>query len=247
MAMWRQVKGAEIGWLAALGSLTLISPTTVHWNQLNHLTSPSSLFVAVIGVWLVASGVVVRQSWRLLGAACLLLVAAGRTSAGAWLFEHHGFAAGHLLILAMLVIGGLFHDRVAQWTQRLAAVLLGIACLAATVQGDQFFGELPSLFASSYPLLIVAVAAGYGYLTRSRWFYATAAVALTASVSAFGVRGYDQLRHHIVGLGHLAWGLLCFLIAAAISVWKAGFMQQKLLSRLSRVTPHSTSGPVQNE
>ena len=126
-------------------------------------------------------------------------------------------------------------------------MLLAFACLAATLGGERLFGDLPTSAVRFYPLAVVVVAAGYGYLTRSRWFYATAAIALTASISAFGVRGYDHLRHHVIGLGYLAWGIVCFALAAAISAWKAGAMQQWLKGRLNRSMPQTESGTVKRE
>ena len=98
-----------------------------------------------------------------------------------------------------------------------------------------------------YPLVIVAVAAGYGYWTGSRWFYGTAAIALTAGVSALSVRGYEHLRHHVVGLSQLAWGILCFIVAAAISAWKAGIPQQWRAGRIGSTIPPSQSGTIQRE
>ena len=41
-----------------------------------------------------------------------------------------------------------------------------------------------------------------------------------------GARGYLLVRQWVVGLDRIAWGLASFLVAAAISLWKAGLPQR---------------------
>jgi hypothetical protein len=46
--------------------------------------------------------------------------------------------------------------------------------------------------------------------------------------SAASWRSYAQLRPHVQGLNQLAWGLLFFVLAALISLSKAGLLPLRL-------------------
>lgn len=244
LAMWRRTAGAEFALLAALGLLSIVEPATISTHQ---LTAPSSLPLIAASIWLMISGIVAWRSWRLLAASTLAVAAAAQSFAAPWLMAHHGLAAAHLVLLAMLLIGAVFHDRMALWIQRVAAVLLATACLVSVFGGEHLVDDLPVTALQFYPLGIVAIAAGYGYLTNNRWFYGTAGIALTAGLSTLSVRGYEHLRHHVAGLSRLAWGILCFLVAAAISAWKAGIPQQWRVWHVGNNMPQSRSEPIQRE
>ncbi|MFI5459502.1 MAG: hypothetical protein ACHRXM_29095 [Isosphaerales bacterium] len=57
---------------------------------------------------------------------------------------------------------------------------------------------------------------------RDRLYLAIAAVDLAAWLAYLGSERYHQLRRVLVGLDQIAWGMVFFLIAMAISLRKAG-------------------------
>jgi hypothetical protein len=59
-------------------------------------------------------------------------------------------------------------------------------------------------------------------LARDRLYLGSAGASLAAWLGHSGWQTYAQLRKVVVGLDQIAWGLLFFLLAAAISLRKAG-------------------------
>ena len=81
---------------------------------------------------------------------------------------------------------------------------------------------MPAELIAWYPLLIAAWAGGFGLLARDRLYFVSAGTSLAAWLLHSGIELYDQLRKVVVGLDQIAWGMLFFLLAMAISLRKAG-------------------------
>jgi hypothetical protein len=62
----------------------------------------------------------------------------------------------------------------------------------------------------------------FGFLIRERMYLAIAAVDLAAWITHSGSETYQRLRRVVVGLDQIAFGMVFFLIALAISLRKAG-------------------------
>jgi hypothetical protein len=67
-----------------------------------------------------------------------------------------------------------------------------------------------------------AWAGTYGLLLRDRLYLTAAGTSLAGWLGHSGVQTYGQLRKVVVGLDQIAWGMLFFLLAMAISLRKAG-------------------------
>ena len=84
-----------------------------------------------------------------------------------------------------------------------------------------------------YPLLAIVLCWSYGFWIRDRLYLAIAAVNLAAWLAYSGSEIYHQLRRAVVGLDQIAWGMVFFLIAMAISLRKAGIGSGSPRSRSS--------------
>src|SRR5262249_37436393 len=81
---------------------------------------------------------------------------------------------------------------------------------------------MPAGLIAWYPLVIAAWAGGFGVVVRDRLYFGGAGISLAAWLVHSGINLYDQLRKVVVGLDQIAWGMLFFLLATAISLRKAG-------------------------
>ena len=93
-------------------------------------------------------------------------------------------------------------------------------------QGPESFADVPPIVIHAYPLLPLAAAAAYGWLVQGAIYYIAAGVGLSAWLLVAAQRAYIDLRRLVAGLDQIAWGLLCFLLAAFISLAKAGVWQR---------------------
>jgi hypothetical protein len=130
--------------------------------------------------------------------------------------------AVQLLILALMAIGAFFDDWLGHLAHAVACVALLLLGVAAAVHLPPIDGSLPAQVAPWYPLCVMVATVTYGLLVRDRRCLLIAATSLAAWLGYSGVQTYQQLRRTLAGLDQIAWGLVFFLIAAAISLKKAG-------------------------
>jgi hypothetical protein len=164
-------------------------------------------------------------------AAALALVAAltidlGRTGSATF----QGLLGFHLSLAAALALGAIFDDALGRLLRHAGAALLALACLFA-VTGDprlHVLAEVSPEMLRAYPLLLVAIAAGYGLLVGSRAYLAAAALGLGGWLALAGLRGYLYARQFVAGLDRIAWGMAFFLLATLISLAKAGLLRRWL-------------------
>ena len=81
---------------------------------------------------------------------------------------------------------------------------------------------LPAIVVELYPLVPIGAAAVYGWVMGGPLYYAAAIAGVMVWVAAWGVTGYRHLQHQIAGLNRIAWGIAFFLLAAMLSLAKAG-------------------------
>jgi hypothetical protein len=122
----------------------------------------------------------------------------------------------------MMFIGALFDDPFARFLRGAGALLLALACLAAFGIGPIDVPGFPPEVVRAYPFLLGVAAAGYGYLTGCRPYFAAASVGLLGWLTGVGWQGYSGLRRVLVGLDWIVGGLAFFGLAAVISLGKAG-------------------------
>jgi hypothetical protein len=95
------------------------------------------------------------------------------------------------------------------------------ASAAMVLDPPGFITLAPELW-QGYPLLAIAAAASYGLLLRRPLMLREAGVSLACWMIVMGLRGYVVLRQRVAGLDLIAWGMGFFVLAAAISMRKAG-------------------------
>ncbi len=79
-----------------------------------------------------------------------------------------------------------------------------------------------------YLATTTVAALAYGFHLRDRRYVAVAAAGLAAWLTQSGAPSYKHLRRIMVGLDQIACGLLLFVVAAAISLRKAGIWPRSL-------------------
>jgi hypothetical protein len=132
----------------------------------------------------------------------------------------------HLVIAALMILGALFDDWLGQFLQTLAYVALLALGVAASLHVPAIDGSLPAAFAPWYSLCVMVASSAYGLCVGDRRYLAVAGTSLIVWVGNSGLQTYLQLRSILTGLDEIAWGLAFFLIAAAISLRKAGLWRR---------------------
>jgi hypothetical protein len=122
----------------------------------------------------------------------------------------------------LMAVGALFDDMVGRFARTCACVGLLMLGVAAWVRYPLIVGTLPARVVPLYATSIVATTAAYGVFMRDRFYLAAAAAIVAAWLAHSGVQSYQQLRRLVAGLDQLVYGVLFFLLAAAISFRKAG-------------------------
>ncbi len=224
-ALVRRVPHA-FDWLrASLALLVVVAPDTVD------LDGPFALRAWPL-VLLVALQLAATIRYRSGAHAMLMAVAAIAAACIVWPqtigMRWGGAIPAHLLLLAMLLIGALMHDRAARFLQRAAILAIMVACgWVMSGDGEQWSHAPPALL-TIYPGAMLLVAATYGALVRNRWYWAASLVILLGWTATLGGRGYRSMRTTVAGLDQIALGLVCLLVGLLVSLWKLGVPQRWL-------------------
>ena len=202
-----------------LVALAAVGPGTLHLHD-TIATRPLPLAGAGLVIGTVAwRG---RHSGRTAVAAGLFVAAITRGSAEVWPTADSTLIGLQLLILALMAIGAFFDDWLGHLARTHAWIALLVLGIGTAVHVPAIDNALPAKLVQWSPLFVMVVTVAYGLLVRDRRCLATAGASLAAWVSCSGLQSYQQLRRILPGLDQIAWGLLFFLIAAAISFKKAG-------------------------
>jgi hypothetical protein len=207
--------------LLAIGfaGLAVVGPRTI---DLSNLVAPRALPMAAAGLVLAARAWRRHDSVRALLSAACLVVAAARGAGDLGGVALTWPVALHLSVAALMAVGLLFDDRTGWMARCAAACALGLMGLDASTGTPRIWREMPAGLIAWYPLLIAAWAGGFAALARDRLYFVSAGTSLAAWPLHTGIGMYDQLRRVVVGLDQIAWGMLFFLVAGAISLRKAG-------------------------
>jgi hypothetical protein len=209
----------------AFVAVALVGPNTA---GLGTLHGPNALPLLAAGVLQLALWIRARTSPRALAACGSLAIAAQSVFRGyvAVPSSVRGLVAFHLALLAVLLIGAMCDDRFARFLRRLGALAIMIAGLVALMAPARLLTGVPPGLVSAYPLLLALVALEFGYSTGHQLFF----VAAAANVSEWSLvtlsQGYWALRGVLAGLDAIALGLVFFVVAALISLGKAGLLSR---------------------
>jgi hypothetical protein len=218
-AAWRRVPAAMDLIAVALAGLAVVGPRTI---DVSDLVTPHAVPMAAAGLVLAVRAWRRRDSRRaLLSSACLVIAAtrgAGDLGAVATTWP----VALHLTVAALMAVGLMFDDGPGRMARYVGACSLGLMGLDAATGSPRIWPAMPAGLIPWYPLLIAAWAGGFAALVRDRLYFAAAGTSLAAWLLHSGIEMYDQLRKVVVGLDQIAWGMLFFLLAMAISLRKAG-------------------------
>jgi hypothetical protein len=221
-AALRQVRYADAALTVATVLLAFVTPATL---DLDHLAAARPFPLAMIGCVHLVAGLWQRQSWRVLLGNCLLLAALTVALKQTWFTAAHGALPVNLLLAMLLASGLWFDDWFSRVARRLGMLLaLGLVCVVAGANRG-WLGDFDVWIRAAYPLLLAGVLASYGWLLGDRWCLASALGAVAISIVVFAARGYEQLRPLLIGLDQLSLGVLFFVLAALISLSKAGWLR----------------------
>ena len=224
VAAYRSVPRAQGFAMASLAALSVVGPATLDPGSLVLPRAWPLLPVALVQGWLAFRR---RESWRALVASACLVASTASLFGDGWSLDEMGSAAFHLTIVALLVLGAIFDDELGQQIRAWGAILLLAGPVAVLAGEPHLRAGLPPALIPSYPILMAAVACGYGLVVGGWPFYAISGTILAGVLAVFGHRGYLLLRQQVVGLDRIAWGLASFLVAASISLWKAGVPRRR--------------------
>jgi hypothetical protein len=170
--------------------------------------------------------------------ACGLLVgAATRVWTEVWPGANPLIVVAHLAILGLLAVGACFDDWLSILLRLYATVGLLVLGVASALHVPIIVHSLPACLAAWHPLLLTLASIAIAFLLRDRNCAAVAGVTLAVWAGTSSVDSYQQLRRLIAGLDQIAAGLVFLVIAAAISLKKAGLWRRpasKLFARLSQ-------------
>ena len=210
--------------LAALGA---VGPTTFTFHE---IAGMRPLPLAAAGLVLGNVAWRHRGSGRAAVAACLIAAAVSQACANLWPAADSSPIAVHVIIVAFLAVGAFFDDWLGRFMQLSACVACLVLGVFSAVQVSAIINVLPAKFFPWYPLCIAVTTLCYAFWVRNPRLFGTPVCVLVTWAGYSGLENYSRLRRVVTGLDHIVLGLVLFLVAAAISLTKAGLL------------PHLSSG-----
>ena len=220
-AALRRVSAAVEALTGALLVLAIVGSSSIQSHGFVPLKQMPLLLAATLQLGL---GCWQRDSRRclagaLIGIASLALIGDAASMPLRWLL------AFHLVVLTMLILGVVFDDRLA-FCLRGAAPLLALLFLCGGDASRRWIRPegVPAWAATVYPLAMGGLLIAYGGFLRTYPAIVTAGLILAGWLTSFGWSGYRWCREMVAGLDYLVLSLIVFVLAAAISVGKAGLI-----------------------
>lgn len=224
----RSVPWASEAFAASLVVLSVVTPESI---TLRDLRTPTPWPIVAIAALEAVLAYRRRESWRSLLAAAGVIVAIGLVLPEGMPIARR-FVIVQLALVAVLVLGAILDDWLGRLLQQAGAVGLFLGSAAALLGVPQVGAHTPQAFLDQYAFLSILVALGYGLAIGNRLYLRAAAAMLALWLALVGWKGYLWLRHVVAGLDLIAWGLASFVVAALISLKKAGLsMTQALLGK----------------
>jgi hypothetical protein len=224
-AAWRTVPLASAFAMASLAGLSVVGPSTLSLDSLVRPNGWPLLPVALYQGWLALKR---QESVRGVIAAVCFVTSVSSLLNHSWPAAPIFPIAVHLTIVAFLALGAIFQDEVGEHLRACGAFVM-LGATVAICSGDKHLSEgIPPSWLTAYPYVVVIVALVYGRLVGGWPFYALSGSIAGGFLAMSGGRIYLILRQQFAGLDRIAWGLASFLVAAIISLWKAGVPQRWL-------------------
>lgn len=227
LAIRRRVPGGLDALTLALAALAVVGPSTLDLDGLSP-AHPLPLALAALTQGIPA----VRRRDELRG---MIASAFAIGSASAALPDSTGGAiplivAAHLALLVAMGFG-LRPGDLGALARDLALVMLPILGLSWLSGGfADLFDRLGPAADVCYLPMLAGLAGSYAAIGGGRPFSRAAAVLLSGWSLLYGARWYLALRRLVPGLDQIALGLLSFLVAALISLAKAGLLRRRPLA-----------------
>lgn len=206
---------------ALVGSLVAWSVVGPATHDLDSLASPQRwpLLAAVAVQAVVALRSRDARHWMALVA--MLTIGLSLQFADSPLGQYGIFVPLNFALVLLLILAGLVDPDSKPWLYRAAAVLVVAIAWSALSRSPQLVGALPIWQTNVDPLAVSLLAIAYSQIIRQRALLTAGSIAGVSCLAVFGQRGYLAAREDIAGLDRISLGMTCFLIAAAISLWKA--------------------------
>ena len=224
-AALRSVPRALDALSATMMTLACVAPQTL---DLDGLVPPRALPILAAALVQAAVGLRRRDAWRcLIGAGGLVasaMIARG-PFAGA---SHQAPTAFHLVLIAVLVVGAAFDDRLGRLLRTAGAVMALLGSLVVMMGPVELTGSVPPWAIEVYPLVTSLMIASYGFALGHRTSLASAGLIVTVWLAALACRGYGFLRHLVTGLDYIAIGLVLFILAVLTSMAKGGVLPWRI-------------------
>ena len=225
-ATLRRVPGALDTLSAAMVALAFVAPQTL---DLDGLVPPQALPILAAAMAQTVVGLRRRDAGRcLIGASGLVASAMiGRGAIGG--AGDPVPATFHLVLIAVLVVGAAFDDRLGRLLRTAGAVLALLGALVVMMGPVERTGALPTWAVEVYPLVMSLMIASYGFMLGHRTSLASAGLIVIVWLAALACRGYASLRHVVAGLDYIAIGLVLFLLAVLTSMAKGGALPLRIV------------------
>jgi len=190
-----------------------------------------------------------RTSWRVALASMLGL--GGVT----WWINGTAFTIGggviplHLGLLVLMAIGAVYRDRFGLAVQKATAVAIPVVGCYGVFWSSRM-GETPGWLVPACLLTLSIAAVAYAILLRQRLYLIGAALDLALLILRVGMDLHAMTSRHRMpeGLTPLIWGGLFFLIAALISLAKAGITRRggNALRHLTEIAKPAITTPPED-
>lgn len=218
IAWLRGLRRAELGFIATILGLVFTGTGDLRPD----VTDPHVWPLVILGVLEMALGSIRGRSRELLVGASALAVAIGLQFEVTAVTGFRATVIFHLILGSVLVIGGVFRDRLAKFLRPVGAVTLAVTGLAALFVGNRFGITVDML--AAYVAALTVVAFVWWAVLRERLFAIAALINLTGSACSFAWWMWQKAQRLAVpdGVKPLAWACVCFAIAVFISMLKGG-------------------------
>jgi hypothetical protein len=232
-AMLRRVVAAADALTLVLLALAVIGPRTFLQRE---LVGPQPMPILAAAMVQLGLGLRHGKAWR-----CLL--ASSGLMTGALLLLPKEMATSHLLVplafhlmlLAVLIVGAAFNDRVGRLLRIVGAILVLVESLAVLFGWRRTFADVSPWLLSVYPLAMGVALAGYGRLLSHQTSRLVAALIVVLWTAVTGWRSYISLREVVIGLDHMALSLVLFALAILVSLAKSGTLTRWIVERRLRI------------
>lgn len=225
LAALRGVRGAADLMAGTCALLAFVDPQSVDFS---HWGTPQAWPLLVAGTWELALAIRRSDSRRWVAAAGALFGALAIMLGKSSLPPSLGMLPIHLYIITLLAIGACGRDLFARYVQEFTAGFLLVVVAFVAFKNTQMLRHFPLWVLTLYPLVMLAVALAYGRVVKNRRFFISGAGIAIIWTLTSGVREYDYLHQRLIGLNHIAAGIVFFLVALLISLIKAGVLKSKL-------------------